>query len=306
MDFAPVFKEILVLFIIIFVGFVLKKKGLIDNRLNSGLSELLINLTLPALIISSMYVEIDSEIIVNIQIITLITIGVYLLTIVLSNLLVKVLPLPEDKKNIFIFMIVFGNVGYMGYPVLGVIYPEYGIFYGLFNNITFNVLLWTYGMYLFQSDRKNYSVNPKNLINSGVVAILIGFFLLLTGIRIPGPILGAIDQLGDMTFPLSMLIIGSSLAGIKIKNIITSKPIFMLTTVKLLFVPLIILLLLRPFNIPDIVAHVTILLTAMPCAANSVVFAKKFNKDNQFAAQGVFVTTLLSMATIPLFLILLG
>lgn len=307
MNFNLVYNEILVLFLIILVGFILRKNNQISEDLNKGLSNLLINVTLPALIITSMHIEIDSNVIANMKIISLITIGIYIFTTFLGNILTRVLPIPVDKKNIFIFMIIFGNVGYMGYPVLGVLYPEYGIFYGLFNNIAFNIMLWTYGIYLFTSTQgEKYKIKWKLLLNHGIIAIIIGFFLLLTGIRLPGPVIGALDHLGEMTFPLSMLIIGSSLAAIRIRNIITNKLVFFLTFIKILFVPGTVLLMLSFFEIPAIVANVSILLTAMPCAANSVVFAEKFDRDHQFAAQGVFVSTMLAAATIPLFLYLLS
>ena len=310
MDFSSVVFEIIVLFIIIFIGYIMRKRKIIDTVFSKNLSTLLIKLTLPALIISSMHIELDSEIIYNIQVISLFTVVIYLLAILLANLLTKILPVPEDKKNIFIFLIVFGNVGYMGYPVLGVAYEELGIFYGLFNNIAFNVLAWTYGIYLFTSTRDNQekesSINWKHLLNNGIIAILIGFFLLLTGLRLPSPLLGAVDHLGNMTFPLSMLIIGSSLVGVNYREIITNRYILLITLVKLLIFPGFILLLLQFISLPEIVGNVSLLLTAMPCAALSVVFAEKFDRDNQFAAQGVFTTTLLALFTIPLFLYLLG
>lgn len=307
MDFSLVFNEIIVLFIIIFIGYILRKQDLISTEFNKDLSNLLIKLTLPALIISSMHITLDSDIIYNIQIISLITIGIYILAILLANILIRILPIPDNKKNIFIFLIVFGNVGYMGYPVLGVIYPDLGIFYGLFNNIAFNILAWTYGIYLFTSTRgKKYTINWKHLLNNGIIAIFIGFILLLTGLRLPAPLLGAVEHLGQMTFPLSMLIIGSSLAGVNYKKIVTNQYVLLITVIKLLLFPGLILLILRLLPVPEIVTNVSLLLSAMPCAALSVVFAEKYERDNQFAAQGVFTTTLLALFTIPLFLYLLG
>ena len=307
MDFSLVFNEIIVLFIIILLGYILKKKEMINAEISKGLSDLLVEITMPALIISSMHVQINPDIVVNMQLISILTAAVYIFAIFFSYAVTWLTPIPDNKKNVFIFMIVFGNVGFMGYPVLGVIYPEYGIFYGLFNNIAFNLLVWTFGVYLFTSTRgEKYEINWKYLLNNGILSVLIGFVLLFSGWQLPAPVLGALDMVGEMTYPLSMLIIGSSLAGVHFIKIFTDKYILLLTILKLLFIPGLLYFSLLFIDLPPIVSNVTIILTAMPCAANSVVFAEKFDRDHQFASRGVFMTTLLSLATLPIFLLLLG
>ena len=194
----------------------------------------------------------------------------------------------------------------MGYPVLEAIYPEMGIFYGLFNNITFNILLWTYGVYLYTSNKDNEnSFKLKHLINHGIIAVIIGFIILLSGINLPKPITGALDYLGHMTFPLSMLIIGSSLASISFKNIVSNKYLYLLSGIKLLMIPFAFYLILKQFSLPGVVNNVNIILVAMPSAANTVVFAERFGGDYKFASEIVFITTLLSLITIPFFVSLL-
>ncbi|MFW5976773.1 MAG: AEC family transporter [Bacillota bacterium] len=305
MNFNLVINQILVLFIIIFIGYILRKKNHIDEKLNKGLSRLLVEITMPALIISSMNIQIDSGLITNIQLISFITIILYVFLIIFGNLIFKNLSLPESKKKVFIFAIVFGNVGFMGYPVLESIYPELGIFYGVFNNIAFNILLWTYGVYIYTSSSKNEGMKWKRLINNGTIAIAFGFLILFSGINLPVPISGAIDYLGDMTFPLSMLIIGSSLANIEFKNIFTDRYLILFSSIKLLFIPFLFLLGLKQFNLPEVVKNVNIILLAMPSAANTVVFAERYDGDHNFASEVVFITTLLSIFTIPFFVSLI-
>ncbi len=307
MQFNPVFNEILILFLIIFVGYLLRKNNQISRELDKGLSNLLFKLTLPALIIISMNVTITTELIYNTKLIIITTISVYIFLLIIGNITTGLNIIPNNEKNIFVFMIIFGNVGYMGYPVLGAIYPDYGIYYALFNNITFNVLLWTYGVYLFTVNKgQKYKIQWKYLLNNGVIAMFIGFVLLLTDLQLPTIIIGALEQIGNMTFPLSMLIIGSSLAGINFKNFTGDFVLILLTIVKLLLIPIAVFLILNMFDLPSTVINITVILSAMPCAANSVVFAEKFERNQNFAARGVFITTFLSLFTIPLFLYLLG
>ncbi len=307
MDNNVIIHQILMLFLIIFVGYVLRKKRILNEQLSEGLSQLLVEVTMPALIVSSMTVTLDETLITNIKLISLITAFIYIFLIIFSNILSRFVSLDFDKKRVFVFALVFGNVGFMGYPVLDAIYPELGIFYGVFNNIAFNILVWTYGIFLFTSkENEDGIIQWKNLINNGIIAIIIGFTLLFTGYRFPDPVTGAIEYLGEMTFPLSMLIIGSSLATVSFKQTIRDLNVILLTAVKLLIIPFICLLILNQFPIPEIIKNVTIILTAMPSAANTVVFAERFDSDHKFASQGVFITTLFSLLTIPIFVSLLN
>jgi len=307
MDYNIIVHQILMLFLIIFVGYVLRKRKILNSELSEGLSKLLVEVTMPALIISSMTVTLDETLITNIKIISLITAFIYIFLVIFSNTLIRFVSLSFDKKRVFIFALVFGNVGFMGYPVLDAIYPELGIFYGIFNNIAFNILVWTYGIYLFTA-RKNEKekIQWKKLINNGIIAIIIGFILLFSGYRFPVPLSGAIEYLGEMTFPLSMLIIGSSLATVSFKQTIADLNVILLTITKLLIIPFICFAILNQFPIPEIVKNVTVILTAMPSAANTVVFAERFEGDQEFASQGVFITTLFSLLTIPIFVSLLN
>ena len=307
MDYNIIINQILMLFLIIFVGYLLRKKGILNQELSEGLSNLLVEITMPALIISSMAVKLDETLITNIKIISLITAFVYLFLIVFTNFISRYISISFDQKRVFIFALLFGNVGFMGYPVLDAIYPELGIFYGIFNNIAFNILVWTYGIYLFTASENGKSkIEWKKILNNGIYAIIIGFILLFTGYRFPSPVAGAIDYLGEMTFPLSMLIIGNSLASVSIVDTITNKYVIILTSLKLLIIPGVVFIILNQFPVPDIIKNVTVILTAMPAAANTVVFAERFDGDHEYASQSVFITTLFALFTIPIFVSLLN
>lgn len=306
MQFSVVINQILTLFLMIFVGYIIDRKGIINEKINQGLSELLVDVTLPALIISSMMLKINSKLITNIKIISLLPIIIYFCIIIFVTFFTKSLSISNQRKTAFKFLLVFSNVGYMGYPVLNAIYPEYGIFYGVIANISYNILMWTYGVYIFVKDKSiEEQLQLKQVLNNGVIATGIGFILLITGYQLPLPIAGALESIGNMTFPLSMLILGSSLTNIKFKRIFSNKYVYLLSGLRLLLIPSLIFLTLKQFGLPTIINNVIIVLFAMPAAANSVIFAEKFDGDREFASQGVFLTTLLSLFTIPLFIYLI-
>jgi predicted permease len=298
-NYQLIINQILALFIIIFVGYILRKNELINEKLNKGLSNLLIEVTLPALIISSMVVNINPELINNIKLISIYSIVIYLgLTLIIASIS-HFISIDQGRKSVFKFLLIFGNVGYMGYPVINAIYPDFGILYAVIANIPFNILTFTYGIYIFNKDESNSGIQLKKLFNNGVISSLIGLILLLTGLSLPSPISKALSSIGSITFPLSMLIIGGSLAKVKFKNVITDSSLFLLSGLKLVILPLLILIFISQLYIPSIIANILVLLIAMPSAANGVIFAEKFGGDHKYASEGVFITTLLSLFTIP-------
>lgn len=305
MSYQLIINQILTLFIIILIGYILKEKGYMDKKLEKGLSRLLINIILPSLIISSMIVELNKNLLENIRLIAIISIIAYITLILFVKIIMNFLSLTSNRKTVFEFMLIFGNVGYMGYPIIKAIYPEYGILYAVFNNIVFNLLMWTYGIYLFTNNEIQDSIQWKNILNNGLIASFIGLVLIFTGYRPPQSIAGALSSLGNMTFPLSMLIIGASLAKIKFKAIFQDSYLFLLGFIRLLILPVITLLILKQFNLPDIVVNIPVILIAMPAAANAVIFAEEFDNDKTFASEGVFFTTLMSLATIPFIIYLI-
>src|SRR6056297_3239655 len=186
MAYNVVISQILSLFLLIFLGYVLRNMNFINEKLNKGLSRILVDVALPAFIISSMMVEINRELINYVKIFTIITAVIYLLIIILSEVIGKMAKLPLAKNTVFKFILAFGNVGYMGIPIITTLFPENGIIFNSINLIFFNVLVWTYGVYLFnRKEEENYDFEYKSLLNNGVIAIIIGFFLLFTGLRPP-------------------------------------------------------------------------------------------------------------------------
>jgi hypothetical protein len=144
----------------------------------------------------------------------------YLVLIAVSYLFIKIFNIPTDKKRVIQFFLIFGNVGYMGLPVIDVIFPENGILFGSIGIIAFHIFLWTYGINLFFTKDNKRKLKLRNVFNNGVIAIIFGMFLMLTGIELFTPIKNAVDMLAGATFPLSMLVIGSGLAQIKISGIL--------------------------------------------------------------------------------------
>jgi hypothetical protein len=188
----------------------------------------------------------------------------------------------------------------MGLPVIDVIFPENGILFGSIGIIAFHIFLWTYGINLFFSKDNKRKLKLRNVFNNGVIAIIFGMFLMITGIKLFTPIKNAVDMLAGATFPLSMLVIGSGLAQIKISGIFKDLNIIIYSFLKLLIIPIISLVVLNYFNTPDPIRTILIIQIAMPASANGVIFADRYEANYVFASECLFLSTLMAAFTIPL------
>lgn len=300
MNFQVVITQIISLFLLIAVGYFLRKSNHLDKKETGAISKLLLDLILPAMLISSLQIEISTQIMSKLKSLLLYWIAFYIILILVSTIISKFFPVSKDKKIIIKFFLIFGNVGYMGLPVIDVIFPENGVFFGSIGVVVYNIFLWTYGANLFLRNNNEKKISLRNIFNNGVIAIIFGIFLILAGIKLPTTIMTAIDMLAEATFPLSMLVIGSGLSEIKISGIFKDLNIIFYSILKLMIIPVAALVILNHFNIPDPIRAILVLQIAMPAAANGVIFAERYEGNYVFAAESLFFSTLMAAATIPL------
>lgn len=299
MNFQIVITQIISLFLLIGVGYFLRHSGHIDKKETGAISKILLDLIIPAMLISSLQIEINAEIMGDFVSLFLYWFAFYIILIIAANLISMLFPISRDKKIVLKFFLIFGNVGYMGLPVIDVIFPEQGIFFGSIGVVVFNIFLWTYGANLFLRNNDEQKIKLRNIFNNGVIAIIIGIFLMLTGLELPKTVMNSIDMLAQATFPLSMLVIGSSLANIKISGIFKDIKIISYSLLKLLLIPTAAILILNYFKLNDPIKTILVLQIAMPASANGVILAERYEADYVFAAESLFLSTLMAGITIP-------
>lgn len=294
---AEVIKQVIVLFIILIVGIYARKMKYINKEITNGLCNLLLNITLPLLIIASFLVKYSKEKLINAAMVLLFSFVMHIILMIFSKFIYS--KSPEKQKSVLNFMTVFSNSGFMGYPVLMCIYPKDGVFYGSVYNIAFNFFMFTYGVAVF-SGEKDLKNLKKLILNPAIISIFIGFILFAFSIKLPDVVVSAINSVGNITSPLSMLIIGSMLAEVSIKGVFAGTSLYIGSFFRLIFAPLITFFILKTIGVNSIVLNVLVILEAMPSAANTAVMAEQYGGDSLFASRCIFVTTLLSIFTIPL------
>lgn len=294
-----VFNQVSVLFILLIVGFAIKKLRIIDDSLNKGLVNFLVYVALPSLAISSMCIEFSREILINCGVLLILSVIIIAFSIVFSIIIPRLFKIDGKAAGVFRFCTIFSNWGFMGFPVVNALYGKTGVFYAVIYGMPFPVLLWTLGVAII-GERCRERTDYKNLLNPGIVAAVIGLTIFLFSIKLPWPVLRSLELLAGTTTPLSMIVVGSILGNMDIKTVFKDIKVLGISIIRLVVLPLIVLLALKLMNFEHILMAIPIIITAMPAAANTVILAQKFNGDAELGSKIVFISTALSMITIPL------
>lgn len=286
---------------LLLVGYGSRKAGLLDGLLTKGLSGLLLKVALPALIIDSMQKPFSASLLRESGVILLISLAVYACTIILAFLFSGLLAATPEERGVFSFVLIFSNVGFMGYPVVYTVFGEAGVFYAAVYNLPFNLLVLTLGVAIISTQKKGApAVNWRMFANPAVGSVFLGFILFLFSIVLPGPLALAVNQLGLLTTPLSMLLVGSLLATMPVKSVFVNWRAYVVSLLRLLLFPLVVWVVLESLRLPEMLVGIPTVIAAMPAAVNSAVLAEQYDGNAALASQIVFLSTLLAVLSIPL------
>lgn len=299
MDLSVIVNGIISLFLIILVGVYAAKKRIITKEINKGLTNILLKITLPCLVVSSFIFDLSDELKDNIIRCFIYSPLVLIISIVISYILL--IPIKGEKKIIIQFANVFSNCGFIGFPIVFSIYGNEGVIYASIFNLFFTAFLWTYGVILFNGKMKREDIK-KVLLNPAIVAVFIGLIIMIFGFDIPSVLSSTLDLVGNMTSPLSMIIVGVILGNAKIISYLKDKTIYYSAFLKLIIMPCILILISRLLKDTSLVIKTLIIVTAMPAAAMTSILAESFDKESEYSAVIVFITTLFSVITFPILL----
>lgn len=300
-----VFQQVMVLFLLIVVGYVIRKMNIVSDAINKEIGGLVINIALPAFLIVSMNMSFSVEMMKTSGVFVVLSFGVYAGFALSAKFFSKLIGVKGKARDVFEYVLLFSNVGYMGYPVVKVVFGDEGVFYTAVYNLSFSVLVWSYGVYLMNRN-SDHSEKRKGFLNPGLVAVLIGFGLFAFSIELPKPIFETLKLIGDTTTPLSMMFIGFILAQTEMRAILRDWQVFALSGIRLIIQPLSVWVVLKLLGFEGLLLNIPVLIASMPAAANTAIIASKYGSDYQLAAKVIYISTLLSVMTIPLVVRLLG
>lgn len=304
MDMSNLARCMGTLFLLIAAGALCNKAGLLRGEANKVLSRLVINVALCAMIIDSIVntdISLDAD--RALELVGAVA-AYYLVLFVLSLLFGRTAARGRPDCGVYQFMVLFGNIGFLGFPLISSLFGEGALFYAAMFNIPFNFLVYTYGAILISGRRDRDSLK-RTLLSTPVLSAVLSLVLLLCGVRLPGFLGDAVKYLGNMTVPGAMLVVGASLANLPSGALFREWRLYALTAVTLLLRPLAVWAVVGLFVKDPVVLGISVILAATPAAANTTALCIEYESNEALASCGVFVTTLLSLATIPLVGILL-
>jgi malate permease and related proteins len=303
MEMMTIIKSVISLFLIMLVGVYGSKKGIINSNVNKSLTDILLEILLPCMIITSFSFPYDEGVKSNVLRTFYYSFSAYIIIAILSYLLM--LPVKKERKIILHFSNIFTNTGYIGFPILNAIYGAEAVMYGSIFNMFFVIFLWTYGIMIFKGKvEKSELVKEilKALKNPSLIAVYAGIVLIIFDLKLPEVILQSTSAVGSMTGPISMIVVGALSYKIKIREHIKDWTIYYGAVVKLLVIPVILYCISLLVNDRSMVSNTVIILASMPAAAMTSIFADRFNIKRDYAAVIVVATTLLSIFTLPVLL----
>jgi malate permease and related proteins len=302
-ELQTIMKSVISLFLIMLVGIYGGKKGIINSNVSKGLTDILLEITLPCMIITSFTFTYDEGVKSNVLKTFYYSLAVYIIIAIVSQLLM--LPVKKEKKIILHFANIFTNTGYIGFPILNAIYGAEAVIYGSIFNVFFVIFLWTYGIMLFKGkiEKKELSKEIlKALTNPSLIAVYTGIAMMIFDLKLPGVISASVNSIGSMTGPISMIIVGALSYNISIKEHLTDWTVYYGIAVKLFVIPAVLYFISLLIKDRSIVSNSVIILASMPAAAMTSIFADSFNKKRDYASVIVVTTTLLSVFTLPVLL----
>lgn len=302
-DILSVINQVVILLLLMTTGLIAAKIGIIDRNTRKRVADILILITSPALVITSFQIEGTQDMRNGMILVAVFAIIAMPAMALLGKYLWK--NSIESRRKVLMHSTIFSNCGYMGYPVLGSLFGNIGIIYASIYVAVFIIYLWTMGVHIYTKGTKNSVKWYKSILKPGLIAVVIGLVLFFTGLVLPSPIYATLNILGNMTTPLSMILIGALIAEIKLKDGFKDKAEWILIALRLIFIPLVILLALWFIPMPMMIKSICVLLVAMPVAANTAMFATKFGANDILAGKLVVMSTVISMITIPLWMIVL-
>lgn len=309
MQNSIIFYQIAILAILVLVGMIATRLKVITEGAKKGIADLVFDVTLPLLIITTFArIDLTPAILRNSGLVFLFAYFALALMYSAGDLSARVLRLKNNQRAVFINHHMFGNIVFLGFPLMDALFPGgEGLLYAAVFQLVSNSIMWTFGVWVFLKGAGGKRNEVwKNMLNPNTIAFFLGLLIMFFNIGLPDLLYEPLHGLGKSTIYLSMLYIGAMLKQTHVKGIFKKPHVFLFSFNKLLLVPLLLAIsvnLLSYWLFPgfgDTARKVLLLEASMPAMATIVVMAHKFGSDEALATENVFVSTVLSIVTIPM------
>lgn len=294
-------QQMIVLFLLMCVGFLCYKLKMITDEVSKKLSAIVVNIANPAMVLTGCMSEdkIEGR---ELLLVAALVVIIYVVLVVLAMIIPALLKVDKKSRGVYQAMTIFSNIGFMGYPLVSALYGSGALLYASLFAIPYNILIYTFGVSAMSAGEKvsiRESFSLKRVLNVGVIACIITIVVYLLQLPVPGFIKTTTTYLSNLTAPLSMMVIGASLAVIDIKKLFTDGRMLLFSALKLLIIPVAGVLLIRQFVDNEVICGVCMVMLATPVGSMTAMLAQQYDGDYEMALKGVALTTVLSVITMP-------
>ncbi len=299
MSFTYVLGRMISLAVMMLLGFAAYRGHLLDEKSTKAVTDLVVDITLPCMILASLAAAEASRK----DVILMIVCGtaLYGFFILLAELLPRFLPVKDEDMTCFKYYMAFTNNAFMGFPVIKALWGSRALVYASLMNISINVLIYSYGIGLFAKAAGGQNrLKPRDLLNIPIASSVVTMILALIPFHFSGAAQFTLETIGDATVPLSMIVVGATLASRPLSGLFERIDLYIFALFRMLILPLIVFALLWFLPISPMIKGVMVVISAMPGSANGVLFAHQYRTNRTLSSRYVFISTVLSVITIPL------
>lgn len=299
--FIDVFTQVVILLLLILTGFVLAKNGILTENGSKSMTDMVLTIVTPCVIIKSFIREYDPSLLKNLLIAFLIAFLCHIGFILLAHLLLR----SKDiyKQKVLQYGVVFSNCGFMSLPLQQSILGDMGVFYGSSYIAIFNLFIWSYGITLMSGDKK-YMTPKKLIINPGIIGLTIGLIIFLFSVPTPKIVNETVFYIASLNTPLPMIIIGFHLANSKISEGLRNIKCLFAILLRLFIFPLIALGVMYICGVRGTMLISSLISCSAPTAAITTMFSAKFGRDTSLSVNLVSLSTILSLISMPVLITL--
>lgn len=296
-SFTDVGTQVLVLFILIGVGALLTKVGLITDKGSRTMTDVVLYAVTPCVIINAFQREYQPEMLSGL----LIALLAAFLSLGFSVILAEILYRKKDISRgvVLKFAVVFSNCGFMALPLQKAILGEDGVFYGAAFVAMFNIFMWTYGL-IAMSGKTKLRAALKAVVNPGIIGTVIGVVFFVFSVKLPTVIMSPVSMLASLNTPVPMLVIGYHLMYSDLRKVLKDKDAYIAMALRLIVLPLAVMGVMLMLKIDATITTATVIAVSSPVAAFTTMMATKYGRDTELSAGIVSASALFSLLTMPL------
>lgn len=291
----------LMMFLLVAIGFFIRKKGIVNTEGRMNMIDLCLHITLPFNVLHSFLRKWDWNLFIACGVILLLSVGFNAISVFFSAVLYK--KQETNRQKSLKYGTIISNSGFLGNPMVEGIYGREGLLYAALFMLPVRIVMWTIGIAVFLKGRKE-KLWKNVLTHPCIVAIYAGVIIMVCGIQFPTFVEKTIVGISSCNTPLSMMLVGMMLAEVKPKGLIDKTMVFY-TAIRLLVIPAVVFAITAFLPLDGMLRGITVIMAGMPAPITTALLSAKYGGDEKYATGMVFLSTILSLITLPLWCLVL-